>query len=386
MRKSIAVVALLMAVAVAASGNTYAACSAPVPMFHGFDSFIRCADGGAVSAYAWQVLVPATNTGAVGIACTTPGENAGACVSPISGTKGDGQVTIETDWSTPGVLGCPVTAAGPQRIALSLQCSDGTGVIVSLSGTNPNFGYIVELAHQTDGVELFPLSAGSDNARPKVVRQSVAGGVLTADLQFNPVRVNCDCDPLSVGFSLTADSGGTSCTDNFVCTGSAGTVYTRTGLCDSDPGAAIGGWVSTAVTPNASGAATISVPLPTGAGQCLFIGAPSVVGGNASSGITGHIRAGGSLAASDRAIEVRAAAAQGKVTLSFRTESELEAVSFDIVAKGRVVGSLPAKGGNGIGASYETSLKMGDFRGAKDFVVRTNLRNGGSNTTDPVSF
>jgi len=326
--------------------------------------------------------VPATNTGPVGIACSTPGENAGACVSPISGTTDDGFVTIETDWSTPGVAGCPVTAAGPQRVAISLQCSDGTGLIISLSGVNPDFGYIVELAHETDGATVFPLVADdTNNARPKLLSHTVVGGVVTANLRFNPVRVACDCNPPSVGFGLGV------CPDTFVCTGTAGTIYTRTAPCDTDPGAAITGWTSTLVTPLAgTGTATIAAPIPTAAGMCLYIGAPTILGGFAGSGITGYIQVAGSLAAADRAIEVRAAAAQGKVSLTFRTEAELEAVTFDIVAKGRVVGSIPARGGNGIGASYEASLKVGDFRGAKDFVVRTNLRNGGSNTSDPVSF
>jgi hypothetical protein len=294
---------------------------------------------------------------------------------------GDSAVTIETDWSTPGVAGCPVDATGPKRIAMSVQCSDGTGILISLSGINPDFGYIVELAHQTDGSVVFPLEAGLDNARPKVVTQTVADGVLNAQLHFNPVRIACDCDPASVGFGIGV------CQDSFVCTGSAGTVYTRTGLCDSDPGAAVGGWVSRTAA-DANGDATISVPLPTGAGECLFIGANSIVGGNPSSGITGFIQAAGSLAAADRAIDVRATQAQGKVTVSFRTESELGAVSFDIVAKGRVVASIPAKAsGTGTGASYVLSPGIGEFRGAKALVVRTNGANGTIlNTSDPVSF
>jgi hypothetical protein len=294
---------------------------------------------------------------------------------------GDSAVTIETDWSTPGVAGCPVDATGPKRIVISVQCSDGTGVLISLSGASPDFGYILELAHQTDGEVVFPLEAGSDNARPKIVSQSVVSGIFNATLQFNPTRVACDCDPASVGFGVGV------CIDDFTCTGSAGTVYTRTGLCDSDPGAAVAGWVSRAAV-DAGGNATISVPVPTAAGECLFIGANSIVGGQPSSGITGFIRAAGSLAAADRAIDVRATQAQGKVTVSFRTESELGAVSFDIVAKGRVVASIPAKAsGTGTGASYELVTRPGDYKGAKELVVRTNGANGTIlNTSDPVSF
>jgi hypothetical protein len=193
--------------------------------------------------------------------------------------------------------------------------------------------------------------------------------------------VACDCDPGSVGFL----SG--TCDDSFDCTGSAGIVHTRVAPCDSavDGRIGTGFWTPTTVTPDANGLANLVVPLPAD-GNCLYIGAPTVLNGVSGGGITGSIQAAGNLAAADQALEVRATPAKGKVAISFRTASELEAVSFDIVAKGRVVGSIQALGGNGVGASYDLSLGIGDFRGAKEFTVRTNLRSGGTKTSGTVSF
>jgi len=383
MRKILAVATIATAVAMVVPSQVYSACGSAVPMGHLFDGYVVCADARPLSAYAWQVNNPTTNTAFVDIICEeTPalGPIGEVCSFPAAGAIGDNHVTVETDWSIPGVLGCPVISSVNQRVAVSIQCSDGTGIIISISGQDPySSGYLLEFAAPADGS---PLVAGTDNARPRVLQQSVTAGVVTAQLQFNPVRVACDCDPGSVGFA----SG--TCVDAFVCTGSAGTVYTRVATCDSAVDGRIGAgfWTTANVTPDATGRAILVATVPTGVNQCLYVGAPTVLGGFASSGITGYIQVAGSLAASDQAIEVRATPAKGKVAIGFRTASELEAVSFDIVAKGRVVGSIQALGGNGVGASYDLSLGIGDFRGAKDFVVRTNLRNGGTKTSDTVSF
>jgi hypothetical protein len=376
--------ALLIALATPRDAHT--ACSSPTPMFHGFDSYIQCADGWPITSFAWQVSDPAINTGTLGITCRTLGENSGACVSPISGEVGDGRVTVETDWSTPGVNGCPVNATGPGRVALSIQCADGTGVVISLSGANPNFGYVVELAHHTDGTTILPIVAGTDSGQPRLISRSDSDGVLTATVHFDPVRIHCDCDPQSVGFGIDPGSGGTACTDGFACTGSAGTVHTGVGPCGYSPGAPTGYWNSTGVAPDAEGNATITAPLPTTVDSCLYIGAPTVIAGIPGSGITGFIAIPSLLVASDRVVAIDVATTRGKVSVSFRTESEFEAVSFDVLAGGRVVASIPAAGGNGLGAHYEAALSLGDLRGARELRVRTNLRNGGFNMSDPVSL
>jgi len=113
------------------TSQAVAYCPVSVPMYHGFDSYFACANAqGPVSAFAYQVSNPiSVNTG-FEIIATNLGPNA---------------VQISTDWANGGIVGCPVTPAGNQRVVILVQANDGKGLIVSLSGANPSLGYTPKL-------------------------------------------------------------------------------------------------------------------------------------------------------------------------------------------------------------------------------------------------
>lgn len=395
--KRILSMTLLCGVAAAGlSAPTFANCPSDPVALQTFSAALQCADsfrsstGGPstpvqVSAFAWSITNPTTvNSGTTDIACETPGTN--TCIAtPQSGTPDDGLVSIEQDWSTTTMVGCPKTLADP-RVGVSVVGADGRGVIISTT-LNPFDGtHNLDLAGQDDGAGS-PLPFVCEDLGGKVAVNSIVntGTDYQLGLKFPTPRVFSDCDPGSLGAIFGA------CTDNFVPSVDFGNVFWSHQPCDQRVGLELARWTSLAVRPATDGTSNVLVPVAP-AGLCSYVGMATRLGRTQpapdSSGITNFVRLAGQGAASDRALEVRAAKAQGKVTVRFRTDSELEAVSFDLVADGRVLtGSTTAsRGGNGIGASYEIVVGMGDLKGAKSLAVRTNLRGGGTITSDPVSF
>lgn len=375
------------------------------------ESFIECADfqdsasgnrtARDVTASAWMLANPGQfHSNNTKMACEVAGE--GSC-NPFlgSGTDTDGNITVESDWSLSTFIGCPVGQPNP-RIAIHVQGFDGRQVLLSVF-QDQLAGFTADYAHPVTP-EGSPIAIRCDDAMGKTRLTSLTSDGLNAtlELMFSRPAIYTDCDPQSYGKYLDDNFGAGSCRDNFVPQVGFGQVYWSHQPCSDRVQTVIGrpapapAWNNTLVTPDAAGQAIVNlIPIPQTAGTCLYVGTQTALntttGGqptSLSSGITGFVRVAGQGAASDRALDVRATRAQGKVTVTFRTGSELEAVSFDLVADGRVVTSNPvaAKGGNGIGAPYEIVLKMGDLKGAKSVAVRTNLRSGGSITSDAVSF
>jgi len=377
------------AMAVALTAPSYGACAEPIALAQ-FGTWLNCADfladraGGAptpvpVSAFAWQVTAPGVNTGPVKIACEAAGD--GTCAT--GGEFADGIVTIESDWSTTGVVGCPVVAGVNPRIAVSVTGADGKSIILSVTADSLGV-HTLDLAHPDDGqFNGIPLSCDDVDGKVRVNNIASDGTNYNASLVFSKPKVYTDCDPGSVGFNLG------NCTDGFVPTVAFGNVYWIHQPCAGRINPVAASWTNTLTTPDAAGNANVLIPIPTAPDVCAYVGAASRLNSTIdSSAVTTSIRLAGASAAADRAVQVAALRSQGKVTIGFRTESELEAVSFDIIANGRVVNSAPiiARGGNGLGAIYEgIVLRLGDFRNARSLAVRTNLRSG-SITSDPVSF
>ena len=120
----------LLVIAFVAS-TAHASCAVPTPMFHGADSYFQCEDMRPVAAFAYQQGSPAgVNTDGVRIACEAT--DAVFCFG-MSGVVGDWRVTIETDWMTPGIDGCPISPLGPQRVVIVVATGGrlaGTGLKV----------------------------------------------------------------------------------------------------------------------------------------------------------------------------------------------------------------------------------------------------------------
>jgi hypothetical protein len=259
---------------------TWAVCPFSVPLVH-VQSYFACADTSAVAALAYQISDPSgVNSGTEGIAC----EAVGAACFGDSGVGADGRVTIETDWGNPGSLGCPALP-GPHRLVVVLQASDAEGLVVSLSGADPSFGYFVEAAHRFDpaGGVAAPLACGRN--RPTLVSTADNGnGTVTVGLRVTPPVVYSDCDPDSVGVAL-----GATCPDGFRADPSVARIVLKEDGCGQPADLHRSSWTDAGVLPDAGG--SVSLTLPRGVGQqCVSIGYTANIGGAESGAVIGYLR------------------------------------------------------------------------------------------------
>lgn len=418
MRKLLVVVSVLCIGLALGGSQAQASCGVPTALGNLGGSFWQCADARPVAAFAYSLgHASAANTGTLKIYCDAfdPASN---CLQD-SGVVGDGKISIESDWFTPGIVGCP-TDFPDKRIAIVVQASDGTGIIVSIN-PDPSSGYVVEFAHPWDAAASFflPLQCGTNNARPQIVGQATAaGGNMSMNLHFNAPHVYTDCDADSDGLGHPAAGVVFGTCDNFVPSVSLGNVYTSvqncTGradpslltkvckagtnlgnVCTADTGCGgVAGacqvlWTNTLVTPDASGNALITVPLPTDPSKCLYVGGLTNIGGLPSSAVTGYVQAaGGPLASPPKAEAVRASAATGKIHVTWTVATDLGLAGFKLQtetkARGIVdVGSMIAAHGAG---GYSADIKTGDLQGGKKVRVVSVLTDGSTIAADWVSF
>ena len=143
-------------------------------------------------------------------------------------------------------------------------------------------------------------------------------------------------------------------------------------------------WTDTGVAIDpATGNATVTINLPpsTDTTDCAYVGAAMSIFGQRSPGITGYTRIAGALAASPTAEDLKATKSAGKVTVSWKTSSELNLSGFRVLAtnsKGEFqLGDLiSATGAGGSGSTYTQTYAMADLKGAKSIVVESLLSDG----------
>jgi hypothetical protein len=262
------------------AAEVQASCATPTPMFHGFDSYFLCSESGPNGAFAYQQSNPTgVNTGTEKILCPSPGID--SCVGTGSGIFGDGRVTIETDWVNAGIVGCPLLPSGPHRVHIVVSTGgfiQGSALIVSLSGADPDLGYLVEAAHPFDpatGV-VAPVACG-----PTVLLLSSGSGHVI--LHFTHPPIHTDCDPGAFGAIFPA-----TCPDGFSPTLAFGQVYTQTGPCIAPVDVRKESWTGTGVVPAADGTAQIEVD-QSPSGYCTLIGSTTLVNGVETGSITGFV-------------------------------------------------------------------------------------------------
>jgi len=388
MRKALLVLALCGVFALGGS-QAYASCGTPIAFGHQFDSWFVCPDQRPVAAFAWQTDTTATtfNSASVRIVCeATDLATDPPCNATGAGVIGDNQVTITGDFITPGEVGCPVDGTGNHRIAVAVEAADGSGLVVTISGAA---GYLIEYAEQGA-----PIPCGSTAGKPRVL-STVAKTATSATVNLNFAKpfVYSDCDPASPGPA----SG--SCPTTFLpgpADISLGNVWTSIQPCLAsnrpDPnitrvpvaGTPQTAWTDTGVPIDpATGNATVTVNLPPSndTTDCAYVGAAMSIFGQRSPGITGYTRIAGALAASPTAEDLKATKSAGKVTVSWKTSSELNLSGFRVLAtnsKGefQLGGLISATGAGGSGSTYTQTYAMGDLKGAKSLVVESLLSDG----------
>jgi len=378
MKKTLVVLTVLGAMALPAS-EAYAACSGGVSMFHGYGSYLACDNSRPVAAFSYQISAPTTVT-------TGP--------YTITTDQAPGEVLISTDWGNPLIVGCPVDATGPHRIMIVVQDASGKGLLMSLSGANPDFGYSCEGAHPNDPAGIaFPIPCSDLNGRPTLLSFTTN----SVNINVRAPKVYSDCDPDSVGVVVL---GGTTCLDNF--TGQAvgiGGIFTSNQPCGTKPDIFRGPlWTRVAVTPDAAGNATVPYTKPDNGTKlcatdptclCAFVGTTTSVGGVEGGSINGFIQVAGVLAAPPTAEGVRAASDAGKVKLSWSTSNEVGLAGFRLIAvsktKGQFeIGSLIAA--KGTPSSYTAEARMGDLKGSRSIIIRSVLTDGTTADAAPVNF
>src|SRR5207245_10129775 len=118
------------------------------------------------------------------------------------------------------------------------------------------------------------------------------------------------------------------------------------------------------------------------AGSATITGSPEV--------LTGWVSVGGQLASPPKAENLKATSANGKVTLSWSTSTEVGLATFKVLAESKAKGSFEvatvAPKGNGGGAVYSVSLGMGDFKGARSAIVRAVQTDGSVIDSAAINF
>lgn len=404
MRKILMVLALGGIVALSGS-QVQAACGSPFPMQNFTDSTFICSDNvngltSPVSAYAWQLGAAATtNTGPLKIACEKVDPSVNCTAAPSNNGPADNHVTIETDWSTPGVVGCPVDTAGAHRVVISIQCDDGKNVLFSLAGSDPNFGYQVELGYvlEADGVTIDPFVIGDDAGRPHLQSFTRAAGTDTVAVQIPAPFLHTDCDPNTYGQAVDGAFGTINCSA-FLASPPAlarGRLFTSTQACNTRPNIQLAAWTLATAQPDATGAAALALttpPVNTTSPQCNFVGTTSSVGGNESTQITAFLQIGAQNVSSPVAQALKALRNAGNVGISFKTTTEIGLAGFNIIASGngkelKLNAALIApRGSNGGGAAYTLDFRIGEFKGSRSVIVESVLTNGTTLRSGSASF
>lgn len=378
----------------------WGACSMPVQIGHGLDSYLLCDDRSPVQAFIYEITDPsAGGSGVVRVECratgATPDPGIGlTCNGSGAGVLGDGQVAIETDAYIPAWIGCPAPAGQtPKRLVLVVADGSGRGLLLSVSGLDPGFGYYFETAHaydETNGT-IGPVACGSTSGRPGLRGVSVTQGVATLHLHMDRPVIYSDCDPGSLGRFIVDSGGGNPCADDFSADLSLGALYTRVDACPSagspriDSG--MSAWTRQPVAPDDAGDAILVVPVPTV--DCLYVaGSGRLAGGGEF--LTGYIIIAPQVAASPGPEDVRAVRDRNWVTVSWRNRSEIEVVAYRILTRSQGHGdiellTLEARGAGGA-ASYTERIDIGSFKGGRSVTIRALLADGRSMDAPAVGF
>jgi hypothetical protein len=274
--------AVLFALVVLATAAPAAAQDCDYPLWHGLEGFFFCPDTGNYGGYAWQLSDPANvNSGTADLICEAL--DVPICLSPNAGIAGDGRLDIESAWSNAGFMGCPVDAAGVgSRIALAVAAGTsggGQSILVSLSGADYNFYYLIETAHVYDYV--------ADHALPLSCFESVdvtgtqPGAV---SLRFAPPEIHTDCDPGTAG-----DDVGICGATPYVPALGLGPLYTKVQRCSDPVDLRTSAWTPTGVTPDAAGRATFLGAAPADPADCRLLGIPWLFDGAESPAINAFV-------------------------------------------------------------------------------------------------
>jgi hypothetical protein len=383
---SILTVAAAVVVAAAMPSPTFATCATAQFLQHSLVTFQGCPDATPVAGYAYVLGNDATmNTVGATLACSvgTDSTNQFIPCQPDAGTAGDGFVTIQYDWggasNTPSGALCPNTTGdiNQGRNVVQVVANDGSSVIVSV-GFEPFGGtFYVDAAHPDAALPLF-----CSNNNGLGIQSH------TSSLQADTFCVNqttppffTDCDPGSGGLLYGTCAAGTPPPAI-----APGTLYTRTGACNSLPDARKSAWTPLSIVAGPGGSKCVTVTRPSVQTDCAFIGGTSTIGGIETSAMTGSFRVQGLGAASDKVAIKKAELLQGKLRVDFGTENETAIVGFNVYAGSSKLNSglIQAKGTGSNDYSFEVG--RGALKNERSVTVEAVKSDGTSVRSSSVSL
>jgi hypothetical protein len=362
MNRALKVAALMLAVAcIWATPAKAQGCMVSAPFFNEFGErdALDCVDFEQVVLFGYAIGSTATTLPANWV-CEEDGENTIALGCFDSVDRGDGRIQIDGNWGgNVPVTGCPL----PFRTVYVVLDNVGGGFITSVEINNDFGGYNIRDAWRAATQSLACTDGGFPASRSVDVRGvsktcDTTACSATIDAVAIAPKVFSDCDSDSV----RAEERGP-CTEGSLSV-AAGGLYYKSGPCN-DPNRAIpdlrvsqGGWTSF------TGTATYP------ADSCLYLGATAVIAGVTSPGVTGVVQIAGNLATRPEIVDLRAQHQGRKVTVDFKTTSEVGLLSLAIFASdGRKVADVGLQGVGGAGATYSVATERSAYRGSKSLYV-----------------
>src|SRR5262245_14424189 len=321
--------------------KVHAFCSVPQVAAHlGGGKITNCPDSFPVAGFIGVVGAAAANNsigpnGAIDVVCedaSVPSQQGPPCQAE-SGTPGDGNVTIQFDWSNqPLPTGCPNPNGlpGVGRNFFQVVCNNGAGAIITVAYDLSSAGYPVDFGQPFDpafGTFDLPATPANNGLKLASFNRSLGQDTACIDQTVSAPLVYSDCDPGSA-----ATAFGVPCGDSTPTTPTAGAnLYTQTGPkgqkpTDLRPSA----WTLAATTP-AGTARCVNFPTPT-AGICTRVGSTVALGGSDTGAIAGWVEVCDPTAATDKVKINSASFNQGKLDVSFGTENESLIVGFNVYA------------------------------------------------------
>lgn len=376
---AIAVVASVLWAVPASAGP----CGVSLPFGNSFTAGDGCVDGAPMSAVAYGL--PHVSNGNVfsvvtgaDIVCEQGGDpnvNAGQPCNIEAGNLGDGLFTLQGNWGNPPADNCPnppgLMGVGRNVFFVMDNAGHSAAATVGYNGVGYYLDDIAAMHCQPTCILLGSTSGG--------------GATVTANIQVTPPIMVTDCDPGNPQPSCTEGAGS-------IPVG-IGKVYTTTGPCStSNLDLKTAGW-TLAGTPDGSGHLSVQVNKPLAPDTCAFIGATfSFFGGPEGPAVGCLLPIAGQLSATPKPLDVKAGLAKAGVQISWRTDTELGVVGFNVIGssrKGEVKlngAMIPAKGVNGAGSTYAFKVGTAALKGTQTVTVEAVLNNGGSVRSDAVNI
>jgi hypothetical protein len=244
----------------------------------------NCPDHVAVAGFAYSLGNRATSAGS-DIICEEDGQVVlnGTCAGV--GPAGDGNVYINGNWGSPGVVGCPNPTGqrGIGRNVFTVVSLGSQAALLSVGYEIGFAGYPAELAYPASSLEVACGEPGSEVIR--LIRSERTGTEILIDVTVSAPWVHNDCDPGSVAQQHPETQ---TCTEGVFPEVTRGSLYHSAAPCRSLVGDLRTSAWTFAGTPNADGTARLTVPNP-GEELCVRVGASYRIGGEEIPAVGGFI-------------------------------------------------------------------------------------------------